>query len=324
MTRESHASTSALRWTTRDLVLANAALTGAIFLWGSFYSVVEELLHTWDIFSVTAGRLLLGSAILSAALLLREGPRAFSPALPWGRIVLLGGVGFGLFCTFITIGIGNAGTITSAFIATTTPIVTAFMARLVLRQRLRRETLIGAALALVGGVLVAVKGGALEFHGGEVFVFAAAVCFAWYSIMVPRWMAGHSQLSIAALTVGVGAAFTVLFWALAMAFGATAFRYDFSPRSIALLVYVAVASVCLAVMFWNYGVVRLGAPLASIYSNLAPVFAALVAVVFGIYPTTMQLLGGAIILAGVVIAQRRIMDASADSSGPGRLGRAGS
>ncbi|MFO0996580.1 MAG: DMT family transporter [Alphaproteobacteria bacterium] len=305
MNRDSSATNGAVRWSRRDLALANAALAGAIFLWGSFYSSVEELLQTWDIFSATAGRTVLGTAILLLALLLREGPRAFSPTQPWRRIVLLGGVGFGLFCIFITIGIGNAGTIASAFVATTTPIVTAFMARLILKQRLRPQTLIGAALALAGGVLMALKGGVVEFHGGEILVFTAAVCFAWYSIMVPRWLPGYSQLSIAALTVGSGTMFTVLFWVFAWLFQVTEIRYEFSPRSIGLLVYIAVASICLAVMFWNYGVVRLGAPVASLYSNLAPVFAALVAMVFGIYPTMMQILGGAIILSGVIVAQHR-------------------
>lgn len=295
----------------RERVLANGALTAAIFLWGSFYSVVEDLLRTWDIFSATAGRMILGSAILLVALFLREGPRAFSPALPWGRIVLLGGIGFGLFCIFITIGIGNAGTIASAFVYTTTPIVTAFMARVILKQRLGGATLVGAALALAGGVLMALKGGDVDVHGGEILVFAAVLCFAWYSIMVPRWMTGHSQLSIAALTVGTGTMFTVLFWTLAQIFDVTALRYDLSPRSIVLMVYVAVASMCLAVMFWNYGVIRLGAPLASIYANLAPVFAALVAMVFGIYPTAMQIVGGAVILSGVIIAQRHAAGASA-------------
>ena len=283
---------------------ANASLAGAVLLWSSFYGVMEELVRGWDVFSLTTFRLTLGSAILCLMLLVREGPGAFLRPLPWARIALLGGVGFGLFCIFITLGILYAGAIASAFVFTTTPIVTAFVARVTVGQKLGPGTLVGAILALAGGALVAVKGGALEFRGGEIFIVGCITCFAWYSIMLPRWLPGLSTLSAATFTVGAGTLVTVPVGVAALLAGLVDFRVDLSSRSLALMVYLAVTSICFAVMLWNFGVRHLGATIGAMYSNLSPIFAACIAMALGIYPTMIQVVGGLVILAGVIIAQR--------------------
>lgn len=283
---------------------ANASLAGAVLLWSSFYGVMEELVRGWDVFSLTVFRLVLGSAILCGMLLLREGRGAFLRPLPWLRIAALGGIGFGLFCIFITLGILYAGAIASAFVFTTSPIVTAFVARVAVGQRLGPGTLVGAALALMGGALVALKDGAVEIRGGEIFILACVTCFAWYSIMLPRWLPGLSTLSAAAFTVSTGTLVTIPVGALALAAGLVEFRVDLSPRSLLLMVYLAVTSLCFAVMLWNFGVRHVGATVGSMYSNLSPVFAAFIAMALGIYPTPMQVLGGLVILTGVITAQR--------------------
>jgi len=283
---------------------ANASLAGAVLLWSSFYGVMEELVRGWDVFSLTTFRLTLGSAILCLMLLMREGTAAFLRPLPWGRIALLGGVGFGLFCVFITFGILYAGAIAAAFVFTTTPIVTAFVARVAVGQKLGPGTLVGAVLALVGGTLVAMKDGAVEFRGGEIFILGCVTCFAWYSIMLPRWLPGLSTLAAATFTVGAGTLVTVPVGAVALLAGLADFHADLSARSLSLMVYLAVTSICFAVMLWNFGVRHVGATVAAMYSNLSPVFAACIAMALGIFPTPVQVVGGLVILAGVIIAQR--------------------
>lgn len=283
---------------------ANASLASAVLLWSSFYGVMEELVRGWDVFSLTTFRLTLGSTILCLMLLVREGQQAFQRPLPWGRIALLGGVGFGMFCVFITLGILYAGAIAAAFVFTTTPIVTAFVARVAVGQKLGPGTLVGAVLALAGGALVAMKDGVVEFRGGEILILGCVTCFAWYSIMLPRWLPGLSTLAAAAFTVSAGTLVTVPVGAAALLVGLADFHVDLSARSLLLMVYLAVTSICFAVMLWNFGVRHVGATVGSMYSNLSPVFAACIAMALGIYPTAMQLIGGLVILAGVIIAQR--------------------
>ena len=99
-------------------------------------------------------------------------------------------------------------------------------------------------------------------------------------------------------------AITIPIGAVALLIGLADFHTDLSPRSLLLMTYLAITSICFAIMLWNYGVRHLGATVGSMYSNLSPVFAACIAMALGIYPTVMQIVGGLVILSGVVIAQR--------------------
>ena len=56
---------------------------------------------------------------------------------------------------------------------------------------------------------------------------------------------------------------------------------------------------------WNYGVRQLGVVVASLFLNFVPAFTILITTLQGRPPTTMQLLGGALVLAGVLQSQLR-------------------
>jgi hypothetical protein len=48
----------------RERVLANLGLTVMILCWGAFFPLLERLLHTWDFYSVTLARQILGALVL--------------------------------------------------------------------------------------------------------------------------------------------------------------------------------------------------------------------------------------------------------------------
>lgn len=285
------------------LLLANAALLGAAFSWGSFYSVAEELLHTWDPFSLSIARLSLASIILSFVLWMREGPRAFAPGLPWGRLFLLGGIGIGTFSLLLSLGVLYSGAIASALVFTTSPLVAAFLARILSGHRLRWFVVVGAVLAVAGGVIVSIKSGRIEFKGGEIILLVAIVLFNWYSLKLPEWLTGHSHLSMTVLTIVTGTIVATGLYGGGIGLGLIAPSASFTPRSIVFLFYITITSLCLAILFWNYGVARLGVPAAAMYTNLSSVFAFLVSFAFGVVPEANQILGGLLILAGVLSAQ---------------------
>jgi drug/metabolite transporter (DMT)-like permease len=285
------------------LLLANAALLGAAFSWGSFYSVAEELLRSWDPYSLSIARLSLASVILSFVLCVREGPRAFSPRLPWGRLFLLGGIGIGTFSLLLSLGIRYSGAISSALVFTTTPLVAALLARILSGHRLRWFVVVGAVLAVAGGAVVSLKGGQIEFKGGEIILLVAIVLFNWYSLKLPEWLMGHSHLSMTVLTIITGAIVAIGIYGGGVGLGLFEPSASFTPRSIAFLLYITLTSLCLAILFWNYGVARLGVSVAAMYTNLSSVFAVLVSLAFGVAPEVNQIIGGVLILCGVLSAQ---------------------
>jgi drug/metabolite transporter (DMT)-like permease len=286
-----------------SLILANAALLGAAFSWGSFYGVAEELLRTWDPYSLSIVRLVLASVILSVVLRLSEGPRAFSSRLPWRHLFLLGGVGIGTFALLLSLGIQYSGAISSALVFTSSPIVAAFLARILIGHRLRWFVIAGAALAVAGGAIVSLRDGQIELKGGEVLLLVAIFLFNWYSLKIPDWLRGFSKLSMTTLTIVTGAIVATVIYGIGVTIGLIEPRASFTPRSVALVLYMAVTSLCLAILFWNYGVARLGVPVSAMYANLSSVFAVLVSIAFGVAPDANQIIGGILIFCGVLAAQ---------------------
>lgn len=67
----------------------------------------------------------------------------------------------------------------------------------------------------------------------------------------------------------------------------------------------AVLATGLAAYTWNMGVQRAGLAAGSLWQNMVPIFAVLVSMLYGIFPTIQQIVGGAIVLCGVLYMQWR-------------------
>ncbi len=66
------------------------------------------------------------------------------------------------------------------------------------------------------------------------------------------------------------------------------------------LTYVVVIGALAAVLAWNEGVKRLGAPNAALFMNLVPVVAFTIAIVRGYHPAAMELVGAIITVLALV------------------------
>jgi drug/metabolite transporter (DMT)-like permease len=291
--------------TTRERILANVGLLVMVLLSGAFFPILERLLTSWDALSVTAGRQLLGGVALILVLALRE------RRLPWprraliGRLMLLGCGGIALGSLLTTLAVGWSDGISAAILSAANPFMAALIARIVEGQRLSGAVATGALLAVAGGVVAVLAGGGGlgSLRGGELLMLAAGALWTLYSILAQRWLAGHSQLAIAALTtLPAGVLLTAAVVILA-AGGALAPRIDLSVPSLLMLGYSGLLSIGVGNVLWHYGVSRVGVAIATMYTNLIPIAAVLAMLALGAAPQPAQLLGGTIILAGVLYAQ---------------------
>ncbi len=72
-----------------------------------------------------------------------------------------------------------------------------------------------------------------------------------------------------------------------------------------LFIWLALVPVMIGNILWHYGVNKLGAVIAALFMNLMPITAILITATMGIAPTMQQLIGGALVLAGIMLAQLR-------------------
>jgi drug/metabolite transporter (DMT)-like permease len=173
---------------------------------------------------------------------------------------------------------------------------------------------VALALAVAGGLLVRLSAGgaglAAGFRGGEILLLLGSGCWAWYSLACQRWLPGYSQLRITAITFLPGAAFLALLDGAAAAAGLTRASSAMLLTDALLVAWMAVSAGCLGVVFWHFGVSRLGLPMAALYLNGAPVVSLLLAIAFGVVPTWLQLVGALLVVAGVLQAQLRRLTGS--------------
>jgi drug/metabolite transporter (DMT)-like permease len=290
----------------RERVLANLGLTVMIFCWGAFFPLLERLLYAWDFYSATLARQLLG------ALVLFIGASAEGECYPplttgsCGRILVLGFIGVTVSSLLTSLGVMASSGLSSAIISTTNPLSSTLTAAVLFHDRPGAGILFGTALSVLGG-LVSVLGnaptGSAEFHGGEVLIVLANITWTWMSMAAQRWLNGFTQLQITAVTVVAGAFWLLLLLPALAISGTVALRVDFGVQSLSMLAFAGVLPIALGNFCWHYGVSRIGITTASMYNNLLPVAAVAVTVWLGGRFSGQQILGAAIILAGVFSAQ---------------------
>ncbi|MGH6931366.1 MAG: DMT family transporter, partial [Dongiaceae bacterium] len=278
--------------------------------WGTQIPVLNALFGKWDPYFLAAVRYVLAVPFLLLILATLESSRGVIGALASRRLWFLG-LALGVFVPLYTLGIKHSDPNTAAILGSTGPVVGALVARFGFAMPLDRTMIPAMVLAMIGGTLATFDlnpgGVAFDVRGGEFLILIASACWAWYSLAAQRWFSGWSQLRISSLTMVTGAvASTVIFLAAAALGGA-----PFPPPppvaavDIGLFAWMTLVAVVAGILGWNYGVRRLGIVVASLFLNFVPVFAILITTVMGTPPTTMQLLGGVLVLAGVMQSQLR-------------------
>ncbi len=172
---------------------------------------------------------------------------------------------------------------------------------MILRERPRRLFLAGLALALAGGWAIAaarVSGPGLDPPLGDAFGAGTALWYAGYMLVVRRARAVQSASRIMLWSSAVGAPILLL-----VALGLGERVVPATPGGwLACLGLAAVHVTGQGAIAWALG--RLPAAVASVVILVQPVVAAVLGwLIFGEAMTGVQMLGGMVALAGVVLAQ---------------------
>ncbi len=230
----------------------------------------------------------------------------------WRRFALLGLLGVGLYNTLQYLALQTSTALNVTLVASIMPLWMLVIGALFFGAGITRKQLLGAVFSITGVAVVLARGDwtqllALRLVIGDVFMLAATFCWACYSWLLARraepdtirndWAA----FLLAQVTMGLmwSGAFTAGEWALTDA------QIHWSGSLLAALLFVAVGPAVLAYRCWGLGVQRGGPAVAGFFSNLTPLFAALMSTLFlGEMPQLYHLLAFALIVAGIVASSR--------------------
>lgn len=277
----------------------------AVTAWGLLFAVATRALRHVDAFNLTSARYALATLILLGLLAAREGRAALRPGGRAAELVVLGAAGFAGFNLLANLALSHTAPTNAALIAATTPLMTVLIrwARDGVRPRPALLLLIG--VALLGVLLVITKGrlsGLSGFGSGDALMLGSVLGWALYTHGSSRFPQ-FSALRYATLTAVTGTATILLATVVADLFG-----WQHLPRAANLgrvwpeLAYLTVVAAVLAVLAWNTGIRRLGAPNTALFMNLVPVVALVVAVIQGYRPGTVEVLGMAVTVGAIATA----------------------
>ena len=289
----------------KNVVIAHLGFLLMVSLWGALFPAVEQVLKTWDVVSTTAGRHTFAVLALLVALAIGERRFPLHRRFPWRRLMLLGFFGMTVTSLLTTLSVSLSSGASAAIASATNPITSAITARLLQNVPLLPGVAAGAAISTIGGLVSIFAGhnGAVELGGGELLIVVSNVIWTWYSMMAQRWLTGYSQLQITGLTAAPGLVGLYAVVAIGAAGGWLDIRIDLSPLPVLLIIFAGAVSVAVGNFLWHFGVSRVGVTIAAMYNNLIPVVAVGIAYWAGTEPSLLQLVGGAIIIAGVLFAQ---------------------
>lgn len=220
-------------------------------------------------------------------------------------LVLLGAIGNGVYQVFFILGQARSRVATTVLMLASGPALAAILGRIQGTEFLSRRSWSGIVLQLIGvGAVVAGTAGSATGSDsvvGAALVFASAVSWALYSVWVKPLTERVPGLHVGSWTMLGGAL-------VSLAVAIPSLRsVDWGGATVSLwmaLAYSSVAAMVIAYLFWYHGIRTLGPTHTSMYSNMQPPLAMLVAwATLGELPTQWQIIGVVLIMSGLLLAR---------------------
>lgn len=286
---------------------AEYALFLVAFFWGSNPPVMKwSLLHI-DPMSFNAIRMVI-ACIVSGAVVYSLKPEKRLAKEDWPAFLKLGAFGFFIFQVFFTLGVTRTAAGNASLLLGMLPVTVAIINVVTGLEQITRRFIVSTTVTLVGVCLIVVGSGrelslASNHLTGAAFLLCAQVAYGYYTVYSRRLTTKYSPFQINACVFAVT---TVLFVLVALpSIIATDWSSVESPAWVGA-VYSGIFPLSIGNFLWVWGVGIVGSAKASLFNNLAPVFAIIIGyLLLGEEFGLIQALGAAIIYTGLHIGRKQ-------------------
>ena len=290
---------------TDGLWRGNMLALSSMLIWSLSFPAADQLLATWDPMAMTLMRFVLSTFFLIPVWIAYEGWQTVRHA-PWLRGILIGGPTFGIAPYLLLISQDYTGAVTAAILASTLPICSTLIEVVMGERRLRMTFIAGLGLSVIGAIVATGDIEAVALGWGALAMFASVALFALGSYLSVRNFPEVSPMGQATVPLVGGLVALVIICS-----GLTAFGYELMPEhSIAasewawLMVY-ALAGLAISQILWVVSIAKIGVALASFHVNATPFYVMVFMLFLGQAWSWQAALGAAIVILGVIVAQKR-------------------
>jgi drug/metabolite transporter (DMT)-like permease len=274
-----------------------------VFFFGTNFVAVKLVVEVVPPFLFAAVRFTFAGLLLFLLLRLTE-PESRLKRSDFLPVFGLGVIGITFTQSVFTVGVSLTTAANTALIYSTAPVWGMLLGFFLALERPRLSGVAGVVLCLIG-VGTVVYGG-LELSGtsllGDILILAAAICWGSYTMLSIGLLRRYSPLAVAAYPMVLGglAAFPLALLDL---------RVDVASMSGTVwfaALYSTLCSSAFGFAAWQQGVSRVGANRVLVYQYLVAITGVTAGVILlGESFGPQQILGAAVVLAGVYLARRK-------------------
>jgi drug/metabolite transporter (DMT)-like permease len=229
------------------------------------------------------------------------------------RYAVLGFLGVGCYNALQYLAVQTSTALNVTLVASSIPVFMLGLGALFFGQRIARRQVAGAVLSIAGVLLVLARGdlehlAQVRFVRGDLYMLVATACWALYSWLIsrpgdpPEIRSDWAAFLMAQLVPGL--VWSGLFAAVETSVTTQTTQWG-TPLLLAVA-FVALGPALLAYRFWGVGVQRVGPNVAGFFSNLTPLFTAILSAAFlGEPPRLYHVAAFLLIVAGIVVSSRR-------------------
>jgi drug/metabolite transporter (DMT)-like permease len=292
---------------TGRLVRVYASLMILAVFWGNAFIAIRHAVQFMRPVELAAARFLPVVILMGGWLLAKD--RAGGWQLlrkEWPKVLFMSLAGITTYHLALNTGETRVPGGTASLIIALSPAVVTVLSALFLHERITLLQVGGLAISFVGLIIVVMVGEGIQLDvrdlGYYLLVFVAACVWGSYSVVGQSLLRRHSQVRVMATTLTLGGLPLVAlaplgFWG----------HFPALPPSVwGAAAFLSVLCTVVAYVIWLNGIRTLGAARVQSFNYLIPLFAVLSgAVLLGERITWGQIVGGALIVAGVVAINRR-------------------
>jgi drug/metabolite transporter (DMT)-like permease len=268
--------------------------------WSSAFSGIRIALESYNPLQLTLLRFLVASSVFIVYGIITRIKLPRKEDVP--GLFLLSLAGITIYHTTLNLGEVSVPAGTASFIIATAPVFTALISSFALKEKLNSRGWSGFCVSLAGSAVMALGGGTgMQFTKGALLILLSAMCTAVFFVYQKPFFSRYKPIELTAYITWLGTVPLLLF-----AGGLPGQMVRATANSTLAAVYIGIFPAAIAYASWSIALSKLPATRASSLLYINPLLAMLFGYVLqGEIPHLLQIAGGVVAMAGVVMVNTR-------------------
>jgi drug/metabolite transporter (DMT)-like permease len=295
---------------TRNVYIGISLAVLAAIIWSGNFIIARGVIKNIPPVSLAFYRWVLASIIIFPFAIRQFRSEWAVVKKSWHYLFWVSLTGIALFNTFVYVGAHYTSAINLALIGTTSsPIMATIMARIFLKEEIGWMKLLGLAFCVTGVLFLLTKGNfqhllTFRFSTGDLWVLAAAFCFAVYNTLVKKKPTGISPINFLFTAFSFGTILLLPFFLWEIN---NSEPVAWSTDLLLAILYLGLGASVICFLIWNIAIGKIGAARTILFGNLIPIFSSLGAVLFLHEKfTSSHLVGMILVFSGILLANIRL------------------